>query len=58
MEASSNNPAQFELMQSYPNPFNPEAEIRFQLPKASHVMVKIFNTINRHLATSKTRGTF
>ena len=50
-EASPNYPAKFELMQSYPNPFNPETEIRFQLPKASHVVVKIFNTIGEEIRT-------
>jgi len=50
-EAPPNYPAKFELMQSYPNPFNPETEIRFQLPHASHVVMKIFNTLGEEIRT-------
>ncbi len=38
-------------MQSYPNPFNPETEIRFQLLKASHVVVKVFNLLGEEIRT-------
>jgi hypothetical protein len=38
-------PKQFSLFQNYPNPFNPETMISFQIPQASHVMVRIFNTL-------------
>ncbi len=42
-------PEQFVLMQNYPNPFNPETEIRFKLPKASHVVLRIFNAIGQEI---------
>ena len=49
-------PSAFVLQQNYPNPFgrlpsNPETEIRFQLPRASHVVVKIFNTLGEEIRT-------
>jgi ligand-binding sensor domain-containing protein len=44
-------PSSFMLEQNYPNPFNPETEIRFSIPKASHVVMKIFNTIGEEIHT-------
>jgi flagellar hook assembly protein FlgD len=38
-------PTEFVLNQNYPNPFNPSTQIRFGLPQASHVTIKIY-TIN------------
>jgi len=39
------------LLPNYPNPFNPETEIRFQLLEASHVVVKIFNLVGAEIRT-------
>lgn len=39
----SSKPENFELMQNYPNPFNPSTSISFSLPKASHVILKIYD---------------
>ena len=39
------------LLPNYPNPFNPETEIRFHLGEASHVVVKIFNIIGEEVRT-------
>ena len=36
-------PLAYALNQNYPNPFNPETSIRFALPEASKVVLKIFN---------------
>ncbi|KAA3619340.1 MAG: T9SS C-terminal target domain-containing protein [Calditrichaeota bacterium] len=36
-------PAQYELLGNYPNPFNPETTIRFQIADNSLVAIAIFN---------------
>jgi hypothetical protein len=36
-------PASFNLTQNYPNPFNPSTNIKFALPYAGYVTLKIYN---------------
>lgn len=42
-------PESFRLHQNFPNPFNPETEIRFQLPEASPVVLTIFNIVGHKI---------
>ncbi|MCP4726238.1 MAG: T9SS type A sorting domain-containing protein, partial [bacterium] len=44
-------PDEFGLADNYPNPFNPVTRIRFQLPMASHVTLKIYNILGQEVAT-------
>jgi len=44
-------PAQFDLAQNFPNPFNPSTTIRFALPSAGFVTLKVFDVLGREVAT-------
>ncbi len=42
-ENSIKIPDKFELSHNYPNPFNPQTTIKFQLPSKEYVTLKIYN---------------
>jgi len=44
-------PKNFTLHQNYPNPFNPSTTIEYNLPKASNVVVKIYNITGKEIRT-------
>lgn len=44
-------PATYQLNPNYPNPFNPETHISFDLPKKAQVTLKIFNTMGQEIKT-------
>jgi hypothetical protein len=43
-------PSEFNLAQNYPNPFNPVTSIKYQVPEASLVSIKVYDIIGREVA--------
>lgn len=44
-------PTVYSLEQNFPNPFNPATTIKYQLPKAGFVTLKIFDVLGREVTT-------
>ncbi|MCJ7552451.1 MAG: T9SS type A sorting domain-containing protein [Ignavibacteriaceae bacterium] len=39
------------MYQNYPNPFNPSTKIRYQLPKESKVIIKLYDILGAEVIT-------
>jgi hypothetical protein len=42
-------PKEYNLYQNYPNPFNPKTSLKFDLPKSSHVTLKIYDIMGKEI---------
>ena len=51
IEVLVNAPDKFELHQNFPNPFNPETVIRFDIPSSTFVELSVYNLIGEKVAT-------
>jgi hypothetical protein len=50
-QSDADIPTNYALFQNYPNPFNPSTEIRFQIPTAGFVQLKLYDVLGREVAT-------
>ena len=53
MEATAVTPADFELLSVYPNPLNPETQVRFYLNSSGSVRLNVFNIQGRIVQSSE-----
>jgi hypothetical protein len=58
----ASNPKSFNLLQNFPNPFNPATVISYQLPVNSYISLKVYDALGREVATlvneEKEAGTY
>lgn len=50
-ELSGARPRSFFLEQNYPNPFNPTTTFQYRVPTASHVVLRIHNSLGQEVQT-------
>ncbi len=48
---SSTPPQAFSLLANYPNPFNPETQIAYEIPLAARVEIAVFDMLGRQVRT-------
>jgi hypothetical protein len=51
VEAAMPLPEQFSVSRNYPNPFNPETTIHYELPEDASVSVRVFDLMGREVKT-------
>lgn len=43
--------SEYKLYNNYPNPFNPETNIRYSIPKKDFVTIKVYNSIGKEVSS-------
>jgi hypothetical protein len=51
IEEKQELPKEFTLYQNYPNPFNPTTTIKYSIPKAEFVTIKLFDILGNEIGT-------
>jgi lysophospholipase L1-like esterase len=51
VKAEASLPETFKVYQNFPNPFNPDTKIRFQLPRSTHTRIIIYNVQGQQVRT-------
>jgi photosystem II stability/assembly factor-like uncharacterized protein len=49
--SNTNIPSKFAMEQNYPNPFNPSTTIKYSVPVAGNVTVKVYNSLGIEIMT-------
>lgn len=49
-QIGSEIPSSFSLGQNYPNPFNPSTNVKFQIPNAGFVQIKVYDLLGKEIA--------
>ena len=50
-QISKQTPEFFALRENFPNPFNPSTQLKFELPEAAEVSIKVYNIMGQEVAT-------
>lgn len=43
-------PASYQLVNNYPNPFNPSTKINYSIPKRSNIVIKVYDMLGKEIA--------
>jgi uncharacterized Zn ribbon protein len=49
-DPSATVPVAYALYQNFPNPFNPETDIRYQIPEGGHVQLTVYNVLGQKIS--------